>query len=145
MAPASTGATWRAFEYSRSYHDEDKARADLELEWRKARDEKLAKADAGEPAASSTRPAPAEPDDLSDLIVDVVTTDDRPWWPLLSLMELMDHEAGQLPPRRRKIRQAALGRIREDLLFDRSQLAYALAAAVERRLAADAITSGHRP
>ena len=55
VAPASTGATWRAFEYSRSYHDEDKARADLELEWRKARDEKLAKADAGEPAASSTR------------------------------------------------------------------------------------------
>ena len=47
VAPASTGATWRAFEYSRSYHDEDKARADLELEWRKARDEKLAKA--GEP------------------------------------------------------------------------------------------------
>ena len=40
--PAGVFGCW-----SRSYHDEDKAWADLELEWRKARDEKLAKA--GEP------------------------------------------------------------------------------------------------
>ena len=57
-------------------------------------------------------------DDLSDLIVDAVTTDDGPWWPLLSLLELVDHEVEKLPPRRRRLRQAALDRIREDFLFD---------------------------
>ena len=88
--------------------------------------------------------AASREEDLADLIVDAVTGDDRPWWPLLSLLELIDHEVEKLPPRRRRIRQAALDRIREDLLFDRRQLAYALAGAVERRRAADTITSGCR-
>ena len=97
-----------------------------------------------EPAASSTS-THAEPDDLiSASIIDVVINDDRLFWPLLSLVEGLDHEAGQLPPRRRKVRQAAISRYREDLLFDRRQLAYSPAAAVVRRRAVDAITSGRR-
>ena len=36
--------------------------------------------------------AASREEDLADLIVDAVTGDDRPWWPLLSLLELIDHE-----------------------------------------------------